>query len=100
MSNFACAVHSHDVRPTLDACHARHATSLPLRGRLSAVPVVAGALIMVAMSFSNANMIPRFRIWEREVSDLSQMGRWIGAALPSGALVATFANGAFSYRAG
>jgi arabinofuranosyltransferase len=66
-----------------------------------AAPIVCGiaAIVLLATSFSNADMIPRVRIWSEQVDALAQQGDWFRGAL-GGSLIATYANGALSYHAG
>ena len=42
-------------------------------------------------------MIPRVRYWSNQVNGLKVIGKWFHDCLPANTLVATLANGAFSY---
>lgn len=65
-----------------------------------AVALVCGAaLLMLGISFSNSNMIPRVRLGRSQVAALALQGKWFRESLPPTAVVATYANGALSYHA-
>jgi len=58
---------------------------------------LVATIILFGTSFLHPNLLPRFRVWEQQVSGLSDIGQWLSHALPSGTWVAVFANGALSY---
>ncbi|MFM8302859.1 MAG: hypothetical protein ACKOA9_00955 [Actinomycetota bacterium] len=64
--------------------------------------VVAGvsALLLVSVSYTSTNQLPRVRPWNEQVEALAAQGAWLRSSLPRGASIATFANGALSYHAG
>jgi arabinofuranosyltransferase len=70
-----------------------------LRSRPAVALVCVTALLMLGISFSNANMIPRVRLWRAQVAALSTQGSWFRETLPPTAVIATYANGSLSYNA-
>jgi arabinofuranosyltransferase len=70
-----------------------------LHSRAAVALVCGAALLMLGISFSNDNMIPRVRLGRSQVAALSSQGRWFRKTLPPTAVIATYANGALSYHA-
>lgn len=78
------------------------ATALAWSVQTRAAPVLAAsvaALLLVA-SVWQPNFKRTIDVWHDQVNDLSATGDWVRETLPEGTTIATFANGALSYRAG
>ena len=71
----------------------------PVRLRPAIALVCGAALLMLGISFSNSNLIPRVRLGRSQVAALASQGEWFRETLPPTAAVATYANGALSYNA-
>ncbi|TWE13741.1 hypothetical protein FHX69_5869 [Prauserella muralis] len=67
-----------------------------------AVPIVALALcgLSLVVSTTHPRMQPAMHEWRAAIGDLAETGSWLGERLPPGTVIATYANGALSYRAG
>ncbi len=61
------------------------------------VAAVCGASVLT--SITHPSTLSLVREWERQVRDLSSTGAWLNRTLPSGTVIATYANGALSYEA-
>lgn len=72
----------------------------PLDRRAAPVLVATTALVLVMLSVNDVRMKDGIALWRQQVHDLSLAGAWMGRTLPAGTVVSTYANGAFSYRAG
>ncbi|WP_342667784.1 hypothetical protein [Amycolatopsis nigrescens] len=66
------------------------------------VPVVTVGLVGLSLlvSISGRELLPRIEENRNAAAELGEIGGWLGERLPSGSAVATYANGALSYRAG
>lgn len=80
----------------------RHAKGIQVTLIPHTRPIVPIALsvLMVGASFLHPSLIPRVRLLDYQVDGLAQQGLWFKETLPSGSVIATYANGALSYHAG
>jgi hypothetical protein len=66
------------------------------------IPVLAFALAGVSLlvTVASPNALDRMHDWRFRISQLAEIGSWLGTNLPPGTVMSTYANGVLSYRAG
>jgi hypothetical protein len=66
------------------------------------VPVLALGLCGLSLlaSVGISNMLPGMHDWRFHTAQLTEIGSWLGAGLPPGTVIGTYANGVLSYRVG
>lgn len=60
--------------------------------------VLAGVSVLVTVV--SPNVLDRMHGWRSAISQLSEIGTWLGTDLPPGTVISTYANGTLSYHAG
>lgn len=67
-----------------------------------AAPALAASVagLLLVSSVWQPNFKHTIDVWHAQVNDLADTGTWLREMLPSGTVVATYANGALSYEAG
>jgi arabinofuranosyltransferase len=60
--------------------------------------VLAGVSVLVTVV--SPNVLDRMHGWRSAISQLSEIGTWLGTNLPPGTVISTYANGTLSYHAG
>nr|WP_297547381.1 hypothetical protein [Amycolatopsis sp.] len=66
------------------------------------VPLVASVLagLSVLVTVASPNVLDRMHGWRTAISQLSEIGSWLGTSLQPGTVISTYANGTLSYHAG
>ncbi|UJW29300.1 hypothetical protein L3Q67_29200 [Saccharothrix sp. AJ9571] len=88
--------------PVLLAVAAVAAAGLLPPDKLRVVPLAAAGVcgLSLIVSTTAPQMVPAMHQWRAQIFEMEEFGSLLGANLPPGTVISTYANGALSYRAG
>lgn len=81
-------------------CVAAAAGAWPVATRAAPVLAASVAVLMLVSSVWYPSYKREIDVWHNQVNELGDIGTWVGATVPPGTTIATFANGSLSYAAG